>query len=80
MKTLLKLFTILLAAGYPCVALAENAGVHVPAAINAESTIAFFAAAFFVLLMIGDYGDRSARPARVAARAARRHESHRLAA
>jgi len=82
----IKLFALLLAAGYPCVAFAEFLGAHVPASFNAENSLGLFSAAVIALTLITDYSRRSrlfaaatpaVAPAAVCARAT---ESHRLAA
>jgi hypothetical protein len=60
MKNTNQLITLILAAGFPCVALAQIAGVPVPAAINTESTLAAFAIVGITLIAVRDY----ARPFR----------------
>ena len=55
MKTSLKLIALLLAAGYPCAAFAQFAGVQVPAIINAQNTVGIFTAVFVGLMLIKDY-------------------------
>jgi len=87
MKTslILKSLALLLAAGYPLVAFAEFLGAHVPAAVNAETSLAAFAAVVIGLTLGTDYSRRSGSLLAVGgAKAApvRRGsaESHRLAA
>lgn len=58
MKTSLKLIALLLAAGYPCVALAQFAGAQLPAVINAENAAGLFTAVFVGLMLLKDYAPR----------------------
>ncbi len=82
MKTTIKVIALLIAAGYPCVALAEFAGASIPSALNAENALCVFTATLAVLLMIGDYSrGRIAHTASSYSRTPfRKRESHRLAA
>ena len=58
MKTSLKLIALVIAAGYPCLALAQVAGARLPAAINAENTVGAFTAVFVGLMLLKDYAPR----------------------
>lgn len=84
MKTTIKLFAFLLAAGYPCVAFAEFLGARVPSTLNVENVVGLFALAVTALILISDYSRRGVRtislPATAPAMGRRTHECHRLAA
>lgn len=60
MKTslILKSIALLFAVGYPCVAFAEFLGAHVPSSVNAETSLAVFAAAVIGLTLGADYARR----------------------
>jgi hypothetical protein len=58
MKTSLKLIALLLAAGFPCVALADFAGLNVPSSVSPESFLGLFVAAGLGLVLLGDYSRR----------------------
>jgi len=70
MKNYIKLPALVLAAGLPCVAFAQLAGVHVPAAVNTESAFATFAIIGITLGALRDYA-RPVRPIAVNAAPAR---------
>ena len=65
MKTslILKTVALLPAVGYPVVAFAEFLGARIPAAINAETSLAVFAAAIVGLTLMSDYGHSPRRRA-----------------
>jgi hypothetical protein len=58
MKTSLKLFALVLAAGYPVAAFAQFAGATLPAAINAQNVAGLFTAVFVGLMLLKDYSPR----------------------
>ncbi len=58
MKTSLKLIALLLAAGFPCVALADLAGLNVSSSIAPESLLGLFTTAGVALIFLGDYSRR----------------------
>jgi hypothetical protein len=65
MKTSLTLLGLFLALALPGEALAELAGLRVPAVLNVENTLALFTATFALLLLIAEYRPRlSALPVR----------------
>jgi hypothetical protein len=84
MKTLFKIFALVIAAGYPVVAAAKFLGVHIPDEISAENVTVLFSLAVLGLILISDYGRRAPRSLTMKActvSASRRtHEAHRLAA
>jgi ABC-type branched-subunit amino acid transport system permease subunit len=59
MKTTFKLFALLLAVGYPILAIAQVFGAHLPSSINAENVTVVFSFAMLALIVIGDYGRRN---------------------
>jgi hypothetical protein len=59
MKTIFKLFALLLAVGYPILAIAQVFGAHLPSGINAENATAVFALAVLGLILMSDYGRRN---------------------
>ena len=61
MKNHIKLLALVLAAGLPCVAFAQLAGAHVPAAVNTESVVGAFAIVGITIGAMRDYS-RSFRP------------------
>jgi hypothetical protein len=82
MKTSLKLIALVLAAGYPCLAIAEVLGAKLPAVLNFENVATLFSLSLIGLTLVGDY---SRRPSSLASRSAiaptePNHETHRLAA
>lgn len=58
MKTSLKIIALLIAAGYPVVALAESAGISVPSSITPESALSLFVASLLGLMFFSDYSRR----------------------
>ncbi|MDB6095341.1 MAG: hypothetical protein JWM32_2903 [Verrucomicrobia bacterium] len=58
MKTSLKLIALLIAAGYPCVALAQSAGLSIPS-FSPETAVSVFATALIGVIMVGDYSRRA---------------------
>ena len=58
MKTSLKLIALLIAAGYPVVALAEFAGISIPSTFTPEYVLGLFIAAFVSLIFFSDYSRR----------------------
>ena len=58
MKTTLKIIALLIAAGYPVVALAESAGITVPSYFTAEYVLGLFVASIVGLTLFSDYSRR----------------------
>ena len=58
MKTSLKLIALLIAAGYPVVALAEFAGISVPTSFTPEYVLGLFVTALIGLTLFSDYSRR----------------------
>ena len=58
MKTTFKLIALLIAAGLPCVALANFAGIPISSPLAPESMLGLFIAAGVALVFIGDYSRR----------------------
>jgi hypothetical protein len=82
MKTPLKITALLLAASFPCVAVAEVLGVNVPTFLNVENTATLFSLLLISLTVIGDYSSRSrlALSRSYSTSAQNKGETHRLAA
>lgn len=84
MKTLFKIFALVIAAGYPIVAAAEFLGARFPTAVSVENVTALFSLAVLGLILISDYGRRAPRSLTMKSCAVsanrRTHEAHRLAA
>lgn len=82
MKTSLKSIAVLLAAGYPCVAVAEFFGISVPSVFTNEIALGIYTALLVGLIMLVDYSRRPyPRVARCVPPAPRAGgERHRLAA
>ena len=58
MKTSLTFLALLLALALPGEAVAELAGLPVPAVLNSENTLALFTATFVLLILLADYRPR----------------------
>ena len=58
MKTSLKIIALLIAAGYPVVALAEFAGLNVPSYFTPEYVVGLFVASLVGLTLFSDYSRR----------------------
>ena len=83
MKTLFKLFALVLAAGYPVIAAAKFLGVNFPNAVSVENVTALFSFAVLALILLSDYGRRAPRGLSMKAAVCanrRTREAHRLAA
>ncbi len=82
MKTSLKLIALVLAAGYPCLAVAEIFGAKLPTVLNFESVATLFSLLLIGLTLVGDYSRRSSSLASpiVGTGVQPNHETHRLAA
>jgi hypothetical protein len=82
MKNSLQLLTALVAVSFPCVALAEVAGVHLTASLSFETMIGLYTAALIGLTLVSDYSRRapSLKTPVEAFRTLRATEAHRLAA
>jgi hypothetical protein len=65
MKTSLTFLALFLSLALPGEVFAEFVGVHVPAVLSGETTLALFASTFVLLILINDYRPRlSALPRR----------------
>jgi hypothetical protein len=82
MKTSIKLAALafILAAGFPCAALAEQLGAHIPSTFDAENMIGLFSIVSLGLLLVSDYSRTGAARAYAAAYRKASTETHRLAA
>lgn len=84
MKTLFKLFALVIAAGYPIVAAAKFLGVQFPNTVSVENVTALFSFTVLALILLSDYGRRAPRSLTMQAAPAyakrRTREAHRLAA
>jgi hypothetical protein len=83
MKTFLTFSALIIAVGYPSIALAESSGVHLPNFLNTTTIITSFCVVCLGLLAYGDYARTQRLTARSLAKGSLnggRRERHRLAA